>query len=569
MILRKILFIIFIFDILVANDFINQQREFVNENERINSYEQKLPISNLKLQENYNEEIQTLPIYESFCFEVDKIDLNKEVDLEFKLLLKSTLNKMKFIKGMCLGENSINAIVKVFNNEIIKAGFITSYVIPKNLNLKSRKIVLELVFGKINSVLINNDDNVRNRASIFTAFGRINEQEILNIREIETALENISNATFGQTDISLSPSNLNGYSDILITRQQRYIPLSTRISIDNFGSKSTGLYQGTLGISALNLLGFNEIYTINYGGNILKKHNTYLNNEKNHGNSHNFYGNFKIPFGAFSIDYTHSRYNYNQIVVGAYGLYRYSGNSRLDKLNLNYLAYRNYNTKLNLFFTLFKRASKNYIDEFELDNQRRISAGYEIGAKIDKYFNNTIISSKITYKKGTGMLGAIPAPEQFFGEGTNRFKILLLDFGVNKRFANSFIYEANFHGQYNFTPLTMQDKISIGGIYSIRGFDGEMSLSGQKGFYLQNTLAYEYYKNHQIYMAFDGGAVFSSNSDYNEDNELLGIGFGIRGNVDTVYGGLNYDLLLSRPIKKPKFFQSKIPIINFTISYQF
>ncbi len=37
-------------------------------------------------------------------------------------------------------------------------------------------------------------------------------------------------------------------------------------------------------------------------------------------------------------------------------------------------------------------------------------------------------------------------------------------------------------------PLTQQDKLSIGGRYTVRGFDGELSLSGEKGWLWRNEL---------------------------------------------------------------------------------
>ncbi|WP_267525203.1 ShlB/FhaC/HecB family hemolysin secretion/activation protein [Campylobacter sp. MG1] len=557
--------IIFV-SILFAND--NQQREIKNEIERIKIYEQNIKTSNLE--NSQKNDIKTLLYDEDLCFKIDKILLSGDKNLKTKFILDSFLKKVKFKSGICLGEKGINAIINGFNNELISYGYITSYAVLGNTNLKSKKLIIKINYGKINKILINEEVNDRNNASLFTAFGEINHQKPLNMRNIETAIENISNATFGNVDISISPSENEGFSDIFISRTQRALPLSLQLSLDNYGSKETGSYQGVISLSAVNLFGFNEIYTFNYGGAIFYKKNTYLNDEKKHGNSNNFYGNFKIPFGNFSIDYTHSRYNYNQVIAGAYNLYQYSGVSRFNKLNLSYLLYRNQNIKFTPFFAIFKRESKNYIDEFELDNQKRITAGYELGAKLDIYFTNSFLSTNIAYKKGTGMLGAIPAPEQLLGEGTSRMRLWLLDITYNKNFLNNFNYEINFHAQYNKTPLTNQDKISIGGVYSVRGFDGEMSLIGQKGFYIKNTLSYNYHKNNYFYLAFDGGIVYDSNSNYNGKNKLLGAGLGFKGNISSnYYGGLSYDFLIAKPLKKPNFFLSKSPVFNFSLTYYF
>ncbi|MGP1485779.1 MAG: ShlB/FhaC/HecB family hemolysin secretion/activation protein [Campylobacter sp.] len=92
------------------------------------------------------------------------------------------------------------------------------------------------------------------------------------------------------------------------------------------------------------------------------------------GNSRNYYLNFTVPFGYFNLNYTNSRYSYSQIIAVANELYKYGGISQSQILGLNYLFYRDQSAKLTAFLNFFKRDSKNYIEEFELKNQKRVSA---------------------------------------------------------------------------------------------------------------------------------------------------------------------------------------------------
>ena len=48
-------------------------------------------------------------------------------------------------------------------------------------------------------------------------------------------------------------------------------------------------------------------------------------------------------------------------------------------------------------------------------------------------------------------------------------------------------YDFKFHGMWNNRPLTMQERLNIGGYYTVRGFDGEMSLVGNRGYYWSST----------------------------------------------------------------------------------
>ncbi|MGP1485780.1 MAG: hypothetical protein ACTTJC_06835 [Campylobacter sp.] len=53
--------------------------------------------------------------------------------------------------------------------------------------------------------------------------------KILSIRNIEQSLENISNATLGEVDISLSPSKNFGSTDVKITRQNEILQVALNL----------------------------------------------------------------------------------------------------------------------------------------------------------------------------------------------------------------------------------------------------------------------------------------------------------------------------------------------------
>jgi len=58
-------------------------------------------------------------------------------------------------------------------------------------------------------------------------------------------------------------------------------------------------------------------------------------------------------------------------------------------------------------------------------------------------------------------------------------------------------YAFTAHAQWNGTPLTPQERFSIGSRYTVRGFDGEQSLLADRGWYVRNDLgiAHGSYRN--------------------------------------------------------------------------
>ena len=535
------------------------------EEDRLKSIESQKENSNIILQTKTSE-ISNIILNEEPCFIINEILLTGKDSHKFKQYLKKASKNVNFKKGSCLGKNSINTIYDAFYNEILKSGFITTTINLPSQNLKSKTLKFEIIPGKIDTININDKNFTKNRASIFTSFGINKKGDILNLRDIEQALEVLQNASNGNVSFKLIPSNKENYSDIKITKEEK-LPLNLSLSFDNLGSRATGKYQGGVNLNALNLMGFNEIWYSSYSKNIFKADKQSVENDTKRGKTDNIYYGITIPYKRFSLDFNEYRYNYDQAIPGAFGVYKYSGKSKRRNLTINYLYHRDQISKNSIFFRLWEKENKNYIEDYELDNQRKKTAGYEIGLSSQIFIENGHVVFGATYKKGTGARGALRAPQEDYNDGTNRFEIISVDFNFNKSSLNvPLTYDFKFHGMWNNRPLTMQERLNIGGYYTVRGFDGEMSLVGDRGYYIRNTLEYGISNNHFMYAAFDFGKVSGKSSNYMTDNTLVGYGIGLKGYFKRK---LQYDIFLGFPLNKPEFFETDKNVLNFNLTYNF
>ena len=577
---------------LLANET-NLKNELNNEEIRANMASSFNESSNINL---LNEKIASegkLNLNETPCFKIDKISLLSENEVasfnassgadeaiirkayntnysKFNSILEASLNKLDFKPSSCLGKNSINLIINSFNNEIIKSGYITSSASLVTKSLKDAKLEFVINLGLIDDISINELDTKRNRASLFGAFGEYSHKnKVTNIRDIEQALESLQNVSKNDVSIKFLPSNRAGFSNIVITRVESF-PLKAAISLDNLGSKQSGKYQAMLNLSTLNLLGFNEIFSFSRGKDVLKKYKVAnkFNGASDHGASNNYYYGFSIPFGYFMLEYEKSKYDYAQIINAAYNLYTYKGRSESDSLSLAYTFYRDSNFKNSAYVKLFKRKNKNYLEDYELDNQARRNAGYEVGVKSSYNSYNQAFSAKLAYKKGTGIFRSMPDPLEDSGEATSRFALINLNLNYKYKFELPLSYDLNINARYGLNKLSLQDKFSIGWYHSVRGFDGESSLVGNHGVSVRNTLSYNYYKSNSIYAGLDAGMVRAASSGIKDKNTLAGYAIGLRGSIKA-YNNLSYDISVSKPLYKPKSFESKSTNVNFIISYEF
>ena len=535
------------------------------EEDRLKSIESQKENSNIIL-ETKTSEISNIILNEEPCFIINEILLIGEGSDKFKQYLKKASKNVNFKKGSCLGKNSINTIYDAFYNEILKSGFITTTINLPSQNLKGKTLTFEIIPGKIDEISLNDKNSTKNRASLFTSFKINKKDNILNLRDIEQALEVLQNASNGNVSFKLIPSNKENYSDIKITKEEK-LPLNLSLSFDNLGSRATGKYQGGVNLNALNLMGFNEIWYSSYSKNIFKADKQSVENDTKRGKTDNIYYGITIPYKRFSLDFNEYRYNYDQAIPGAFGVYKYSGKSKRRNLTLNYLYHRDQISKNSIFFRLWEKENKNYIEDYELDNQRKKTAGYEIGLSSQIFIENGHIVFGTTYKKGTGARGALRAPQEDYNDGTNRFGMISVDFNFNK--SSSIVpltYDFKFHGMWNNRPLTIQERLNIGGYYTVRGFDGEMSLVGDRGYYIRNTLEYGISNNHFMYAAFDFGKVSGKSSNYMTDNTLFGYGIGLKGYFKRK---LQYDIFLGFPLNKPEFFETDKNVLNFNLTYNF
>ena len=577
---------------LLANET-NLKNELNNEEIRANMASSFNESSNINLLNEKPTSEGKLNLNETPCFKIDKISLLSENEVasfnassgadeaiireaynanysKFNSILEASLNKLDFKPGSCLGKNSINLIINSFNNEIIKSGYITSSASLVTKSLKDAKLEFVINLGLIDNISINELDSQRNRASLFSAFGEYSHKnKVANIRDIEQALESLQNVSKNDVSIKFLPSNRAGFSNIVITRIDSF-PLKAAISIDNLGSKQSGKYQGMLNLSTLNLLGFNEIFSFSRGKDIFKKYEVTnkFNGATGHGASNNYYYGFSIPFGYFMLEYEKSKYDYAQIINAAYNLYTYKGRSESDSLSLAYTFYRDSNFKNSAYVKLFKRKNKNYLEDYELDNQARRNAGYEVGVKSSWNSYNQAFSAKLAYKKGTGIFRSMPDPLEDSGEATSRFALINLNLNYKYKFELPLSYDLNINARYGLNKLSLQDKFSIGGYYSVRGFDGESSLVGNHGVSVRNTLSYNYYKSNSVYAGLDAGMVRAASSGIKDKNTLAGYAIGLRGSIKA-YNNLSYDISVSKPLYKPKSFETKSTNVNFIISYEF
>ena len=484
---------------------------------------------------------------------------------QFSWALKSVYAERDFALPACIGSEGINVLLRRVQNRLIDAGYVTTRVVVEPQDLRSGMLVLTVIPGKVGRIQLQDQSAIpfATRGTLWFAMP-MSQGDMLNVRNIEQGLENLKRVPSADANMELVPSKNVGETDIVISYKQT-LPFHLTLGVDDSGSKATGRLQGSATFSWDNVLTLNDMFYIS-GTRSFKRNSD--DAEGDYG-SKNITLYYSIPWKNYLLTLSGSKYSYHQTVAGAFESYVYSGESQQMKANLSRLLSRGSLHKTYVNAALWTKKSHNYIDDTEVEVQRRRTAGWEVGINHTHYISDLVLQIFAGYKRGTGGNKALPAPEEAFGEGTSRMQILTAGLDLTYPFTignQPFRFNTSWNGQWNRTPLIQQDKFSIGGRYTVRGFDGELSLSGEKGWLWRNELGWDIAnKGHELYLGIDQGKVHSSQDELQIGSSLIGGVIGLRGKL----WGINYDYFVGKPIKKPEGFRTSHVTTGFNVSYRF
>lgn len=511
----------------------------------------------VRLQEPAPQAMERLPQDESPCFPIASIQLDDESG-SFGWAAAAADPADDPATGRCLGSVGINRVMSRIQDAIIARGYVTTRVLAEAQDLTGGILRLKIIPGRIHAIRLSEDSDPR--ATLWNAFPAA-PGDLLNLRDIEQALENLKRVPTAEADIRIEPSEAIGESDIVIAWRQSF-PLRFTFSVNDGGSDATGRYQGSATVSGDHLFALNDLLYATYNQDL-------GGGESGNRGTRGHTLHYSLPLDYWSLSATSSANRYHQTVAGASQDYVYRGTSENHEIKLSRLVYRSTAHKSTVSLRGYLNAYRNYIDDVEIAVQRRRMAGWEAGFSHRAFLADATLDLDLAYRRGTGAFAALHAPEEPFGEGTARPKIISAEAALALPFVlagQRLRYNGLWRAQWNRTPLVPQDRFSIGGRYTVRGFDGESVLMAERGWLLRNDLALALGGSGQeIYWGLDHGEVGGRSAGLLVGRRLTGTVLGLRG----AWRQLSYDLFAGRPVSRPAYFRTDHLTAGFNLTLSF
>ena len=226
--------------------------------------------------------------------------------------------------------------------------------------------------------------------------------------------------------------------------------------------------------------------------------------------------------------------------------------------------------KTSMDIRLRKRNSHSFLNGVELPIQAMHQTSMEVGFAERLYLQHNTLYFRLAHRFGLGWLGA-QKEKPYDDAPQTLYRMWLLDVDFVHPFEFSHrpaTFTTSFHGQYTMDDMRLYgvDMISMGNRYTVRGFDGEVTLMGTNGWYLRNEFSTRFPKQKaELYLGLDVGAVYGYGTEVYNGHVIAGTVLGLRGAMDA----LSYDVFAAAPIQKPEGFRTPDVTYGFSLGVKF
>ena len=493
-----------------------------------------------------------LPADESVRFHISQITIENQVE-RFRFLER--IARPYVDKELSLSD--INKLIHAMNQSLMARGFSTSRIVVPEQNLSSGELRLVLQIGYIGTVRFAEGSSSLYWKNLFP----FHEGDILNVRDIEQGIEQAKRLPSQDISVQLLPSDQQQRTDVVLTVKRGKNFYGT-ISLDDSGLEDTGKLQWYTSIGIDQPFHKNDMLRI--GMNLDGAHDGYEKGTRGHNISYTY------PYGRHTFSFSYQRSKYHQMVESIPYNFISAGDSNISMLSWDYVLHRSAAMKTSMDIRLRKRNSHSFLNGVELPIQAMHQTSMEVGFAERLYLQRDTLYFRLAHRFGLGWLGA-QKEKPYDDDPKTLYRMWLLDIDFVHPFEFSHrpaTFTTSFHGQYTMDDMRLYgvDMISMGNRYTVRGFDGEVTLMGTNGWYLRNELSTRFPKQKaELYLGLDVGAVYGYGTEVYNGHVIAGTVLGLRGAMDMI----SYDVFAAKPIRKPEGFRTPDVTYGFSLGMKF
>ena len=579
--MKKIITYIFlVFSILSFSDSFNEneeERTILRKEQRLEQERIQEKYENSK--DSYQKDTKIEVDKNELKFYISKINLFDDENLLNEIEKENILSKYENKK---LGSTDISNILVELTNRLIEKGYVTSTAsLSENNNLNSETLNLKIISGKIEKIILNEDDSLDKLKKYFLVSTK--EEKVLNVRDLDTTTENFNYLEANNMTMEIIPSDKENYSIIKLKNEMKD-KFTISLLTNNYGEDNqNGIWRGGTSINIDSPLGIGDRVYFSYMTVHKKKADRSWKRTteslkpgeilpigpkgydpakdtlpyKRELDLYNF--RYTMKFRDYTLSLGSSRSENISSFYTPTTIYDMETMSSSFSINLDKILWRNQKSKLSLGVGLKRKHNKSYIEDTLLSD--RILTIGDISLNGTTVFYGGIFGITLDYERGLRALGASNTPKA-------EFKKYSLNLNYYKPLTKKLVYRFNTLTSYSKDVLYASEKQSIGGVGSVPGYHRRGNIMGDRAIEIENELSYKIIDSEKIgrlspYISYSYGAVRN-----NKNPSVYGKGYVSGASIGLRYSMkyLDIDLAYAKALSHSSYIKPRDREIYFSTS---
>ena len=577
---KVITYIFLVFSILSFSNTFNEnedERTILRKEQRLEQERIQEKYENSK--DSYQKDTKIEVDKNELKFYISKINLFDDENLLNEIEKENILSKYENKK---LGSTDISNILVELTNRLIEKGYVTSTAsLSENNNLNSETLNLKIISGKIEKIILNEDDSLDKLKKYFLVSTK--EEKVLNVRDLDTTTENFNYLEANNMTMEIIPSDKENYSIIKLKNEMKD-KFTISLLTNNYGEDNqNGIWRGGTSINIDSPLGIGDRVYFSYMTVHKKKADRSWKRTteslkpgeilpigpkgydpakdtlpyKRELDLYNF--RYTMKFRDYTLSLGSSRSENISSFYTPTTIYDMETMSSSFSVNLDKILWRNQKSKLSLGVGLKRKHNKSYIEDTLLSD--RILTIGDISLNGTTAFYGGIFGITLDYERGLRALGASNTPKA-------EFKKYSLNLNYYKPLTKKLVYRFNTLTSHSKDVLYASEKQSIGGVGSVPGYHRRGNIMGDRAIEIENELSYKIIDSEKMgrlspYISYSYGTVRNNkNPSVYGKGYVSGTSIGLRYSMKY----LDIDLAYAKALSHSSYIKPRDREIYFSTS---
>ena len=331
--------------------------------------------------DKHEKDADSFPPSTAKCFPIEHIQISN-AGKAAPHLQRWAAKQVKVWQGRCLYLSDIQALQRELNKKLIDRGYITSRVLLPEQKIADAELELLIAAGRVETV---EADGVSVRLVELALPSR--REQLLNLRDLEQAVENLSRLSGMNFAFDLKPGNAYGTSKLLARADwpKRY-RVSWLVNENYYNSTAHGSSQ--LSFEWASLFGLPDRITLGINSDLDQE----ISDQARGG-----FFNYDVNLGYWLLAANFNRQRYENQIAGVQTI-DVTGSTDFSQLELKRILYRSRITRLSLAALGSYADVRNLLDEttIRVSSYRLQSHGLRVD--VSQLFGRTQLAASLTYE---------------------------------------------------------------------------------------------------------------------------------------------------------------------------